>query len=89
MREVIYFSVSADVAERCGVSESSYKTKDGRSIVTARELQRLLLSPDEYVSGVDAVRLTKKEAEKAIKDGGYQLGIIKKEEPKEEEVSHE
>ncbi len=89
MKESIYFSVSKDIAERCGVVDTTYKTKDGRSIVTSREMQRLMLTPDEYVNGVDAIRMTKKEAEKAIKDGGYNLGSKEKEETKEEEMSNE
>lgn len=97
MKEPIYFSVSADIAERCGVTETTYKTKDGRSIVTPRDMMRLILTPEEYVNGVDAVKLTKKEADAAIKKGGNVLGTRKKaekkadkkEEPKEKEVKDE
>lgn len=75
MEKSIYFSVSADVAERSTLKEVRYRTKDGRFILTDKDLQRVRLLPSEFINGLDAVMLKDKdEADNLIAEGGFLLG---------------
>jgi len=75
MEKSIYFSVSADVAERSTLKDVRYRTKDGRFILTDKDLQRVRLLPSEFITGIDAVMLKDKdEADKLIAAGGFLLG---------------
>ena len=75
MEKSIYFSVSADVAERSTLKDVRYRTKDGRFILTDKDLQRVRLLPSEFINGLDAVMLKdKNEADNLIAEGGFLLG---------------
>ena len=75
MEKSIYFSVSADVAERSTLKDVRYRTKDGRFILTDKDLQRVRLLPSEFINGLDAVMLKDKdEADNLIAEGGFLLG---------------
>jgi len=75
MEKSIYFSVSADVAERSTLKDVRYRTKDGRFILTDKDLQRVRLLPSEFINGLDAVMLKdKNEADNLIAEGGFVLG---------------
>ena len=69
-----YLSVSRSVAVRAGVVSQRYMTKDGRYVVSDRDLRGLRLEPQEYVTGIDAFLLTQPEAQAAIREGGFNLG---------------
>lgn len=71
----VNFSVSADVAVRAGLANERYRTADGRFIMTDKDLQRVRLTPDEIVHGLDAIMLTKQEAEHLIAENGLKMGF--------------
>lgn len=74
MEKQINFSVSADVARRSGLISVRYRTADGRFVLTDRDLQRVYLEGDEFVDGLDAVRLTQEEAERLVAENNFQMG---------------
>lgn len=85
----VNFSVSADIARRSGLINMRYRTADGRFILTDKDLQRVRLTPDEFVSGLDAIRLTKSEAEKLIAENNFKMGEASTEEIAEQAVNEE
>lgn len=74
MKQEQLFSASADIARRAGVVSSSYRTKEGRFILSETDLSRLKIYPEEYVSGLDVIRITYEEAKRLIAENGYQMG---------------
>ena len=74
MKAQVSFSVSADIAERARLTEVRYKTKDGRYILTNKDLARLELTPEEYMGGIDVILLTEEEAGLLIAEGGFVFG---------------
>lgn len=76
MKEEKIYSASADVAERAQCIESSYRTADGRYIISEKTLRdlRFQMTAEEFVTGVDVIIVTKDEAERLIKEGGYMIG---------------
>jgi hypothetical protein len=75
MEVQVNFSVSEDIARRAGLLNERYRTRDGRFILTDKDLQRVRLSADEIVNGLDAVRLTKTEAEALAAANGLSMGL--------------
>jgi len=71
----VNFSVSADVAVRAGLANERYRTADGRFVMTDKDLQRVRLTPEEIVHGLDAIMLTKQEAEHLIAENGLKMGF--------------
>lgn len=79
MEANVNFSTSVDVARRSGLIATRYRTVDDRFILTDKDLQRVHLTADEFVNGIDAVKLTKDEAEKLIAENHFQMGEAQKE----------
>lgn len=73
-----YYSASADIARRTGVINSRYRTKDGRFILSDKDLgrARLVMTPEEYINGMDVTPLTDGQAKKLIAQNDYQLGDV-------------
>lgn len=71
-----YYSVSAEVARLSGVVSARYRTKDGRFILSERDLKKAIsrMAPEEFIGGVDAVALTESKAKKLIAANKYQMG---------------
>ena len=67
--------MSVDVARRSGLANERYRTVDGRFVMTDKDLQRVRLLPDEIVNGLDAIMLTKQEAEHLIAENGLKMGF--------------
>lgn len=74
MEANVNFSVAAEIAERIGLTSIRYRVEGGRYILTDKDLARVRLTPDEYVNGLDAIKLTKEEAEKLIAESNFQIG---------------
>lgn len=76
MKKKALFSASADIARRTGVINTCYRTKDGRFILSENDLSpiRLVMLPDEYVNGLDVIKVTDEEAKRLIAENNYQIG---------------
>lgn len=76
MRKEAIYAASADIARRAGVISSSYRTADGRFILSEHDLRsvRFSMTPEEYVTGLDVEIVSEEEAKTLIRDGGYQIG---------------
>ncbi len=73
--EKVLYVASRDIAERSGMIASRYRTKDGRFILNNRDLSRIRLTADEYVTGLAGVEIvSESEADRLINEGGYRLG---------------
>lgn len=68
------FLASRNVAERTGFIAQRYVTKDGRFVVSARDLRNVRLTEQEYVTGLDVTAITSDEAKRLIKENKYTLG---------------
>ena len=81
-----YFTASAELTRRAGIIESRYRTKDGRYVITDKDLQKLslVMTPQEFIGGIDVVEISEKEAKRLISEGGYHVGELY--EKTEEEV---
>lgn len=79
MRAEGTFLASADVARRAGAIGTSYRTKDGRFVISEKALRsvRLQMKPEEYVSGLDVELISEQEAERLIAENGYKYGTDK------------
>ncbi len=88
MNKDINFSASADIARRAGIISSRYRTKDGRFIITDKDLGRiqLVMTPEEFMTGIDVRKITEMEAKNLIAENGYQIGeeYVEEETPAEE-----
>lgn len=67
--------MSEDIARRSGMIGQRYMTKDGRYILSDRDLRSLRLEPQEYINGIDAVTLSRDEAKTAIAEGGFKMTV--------------
>lgn len=76
MKKDIYFSASADITRRAGIISSRYRTKEGRFVITDKDLGRvqLVMTPEEFMHGVDITEITEREANRLIAENGYQMG---------------
>lgn len=74
MRAEGTFLASADVARRAGAIGTSYRTKDGRFVISEKALRSLQMKPEEYVSGLDVELISEQEAERLIAENGYKYG---------------
>lgn len=67
-----FYIVPKDVALRTGDISNCYKTDDGRYVMDSRQLQRIRLTGDEYLTGLQGVELIdRNEALTLIAKGGY------------------
>lgn len=70
------YLVSADIAQRAQCIESSYRTEDGRYIISEKALRdfRFQMTAEEYVTGLDAEIITKAQAQRLMKANNYSIG---------------
>lgn len=69
------YIVTKDIAQRSGMIASRYRTEDGRFILNERDLARVRLTPEEYVSGLAGVEMITTEVAKTlIRQNNYQMG---------------
>lgn len=91
MEKETLFSVSADIARRCGLEGERYRIADGRYVLTDKDLQRLRLTTQEFIGGIDATLLTDEQAGALIAQAGGQIGTTTGRpavSPQEEETEH-
>lgn len=83
-----YFTASAELTRRAGIIESRYRTKDGRYVINGNDLQKLslVMTPEEFIGGIDVVEISETESKRLISEGGYHLGELYE---NTEEVSEE
>ena len=78
MLETAFYLVTRDIALRSGLIDSRHRVKDGRFVLNDRDLARIRLSTDEYVSGLNGIeKITNSEAKELIKENKYALGDVK------------
>lgn len=71
-----FYLVTRDIAIRSGLAHTRYRTSDGRFILDNKDLSRLRLTADEYISGLRGVeKISEEDATAIIARGGYILGI--------------
>ena len=69
------YIVTRDIAQRSGMIASRYRTEDGRFILNERDLARVRLTPEEFVSGLAGVEMISAEVAKTlIRQNNYQMG---------------
>lgn len=75
MNRVRYYSASAEVARQTGTLATTYRTKDGRFILSEKQVNRILSQQDKSdIDGLDVVEISESEAHRLIQLGGYQMG---------------
>ena len=76
MKEEKTYLASADVAERAGCIDSSYRTKSGKFIISEKALRdfRFRMTAEEYVTGLDIEMLTPEEAVRLARENNYAIG---------------
>lgn len=76
MKNVNYYTASEYVARRASCLHSSYRTSDGRYVVSENDVRAALpyILPEELVGGFDIIPITLEEAKTLIREGGYQIG---------------
>lgn len=76
MKEEKIYLASADIADRAQCKDSSYRTKDGRYIITERALRdfRFRMTAEEFVSGLDAEIISSEEAVRLAAENNYLTG---------------
>lgn len=75
MIDIAFYLVTREVAYRSGLQDERYVTKDGRFIFDNRDLTRIQLTSQEYITGLDGIELiSESEAKRLIKENDYQLG---------------
>lgn len=75
MNRVHYYSVAPDVARKAGTLSTTYCTKDGRFIMSEKQVN-VILSQDggKDIDSLDIVEITESEAGRLIQVGGYKMG---------------
>ena len=73
-----YYTASAELTRRAGTIDSRYRTKDGRYVITDRDLGKisLVMTPQEFIGGIDIIEVSEKEAKRLVSEGGYHLGEL-------------
>ena len=67
-----FYLADRSIAERAGVLESAYVTKDGRFVLDSQALKFVRLTPAEFVTGLQGVeKISYEEAKSLIVAGGY------------------
>lgn len=76
MKEEKIYLASEDIAERCHVIDTAYRTKDGRYIISENALRdfRFRMTPEEYVTGLAVELITRDEAKRLQKENGWAIG---------------
>lgn len=82
------YKAGAELVRRAGLEKDRYMTKDGHFIISDGDLQfmasRGLITPNEFVTGLDVEIITSDEANALIQEGGYNMTGEPLPEPKEE-----
>lgn len=82
MIDVGYYAATPEVAQRAGLSDLRYRTVDGRYILDNRDLERISLRSQEFLTGISGVEpLSRQEAKTLIAEGGYKMGRAFVDEP--------
>lgn len=83
MKKEATFLASADIARRAGVTETNYRLKDGRYVISEKCLRsfRMSMTPEEYAHGLDVEIVSDEEALRLIKESGYTIGEPKEQQP--------
>ena len=76
MKDEKIYLASEDIAERCHVIDTSYRTKDGRYIISENALRdfRFRMTPEEFVTGLAVELITRDEAKRLQKENGWAIG---------------
>lgn len=69
MKKETIFLASQAVAEKCGVVETCYRTKDGKFILSEKNLKfyKTVMTPEEFIHGIDAQIITSEQAAELVK----------------------
>ena len=75
MKRVRYYSATAEVARLSGTLATTYRTKDGRFILSEKQVDRILSQQGKTsTDGLDVTEISESEAHKLIQLGGYEMG---------------
>lgn len=67
------FTVSVEVAQRAGLYGKRYLTPAGRVVLSEADLRLVRMTPEEYITGLDAEIITREEKKLLISQGGYKM----------------
>ena len=90
-----YFLATQDIAQRTGLVGKRYVTQDGRFILDNKDLSRLRLTPEEYITGLQGIeRVNAAQVQTLIALGGYSMQpkVVEEEESgneQEQEIEQE
>lgn len=69
------YLVTRTIAIRSGLIESRYRIADGRFVLDNKDLQRVRLTSEEYITGLQGVeKVSEEEARTLIARNGYKMG---------------
>ena len=72
MVENVIYLATEEVVKRAGVYETAYMVADGRFIIDNKDIRRIRLTGEEYLTGIAGIeRITEHEAELLISENGY------------------
>ena len=75
MIENATFLVTSDTARRTGLTESRYRTEDGRYVMDARDLSRIRMTAYELANGLRGIeKVSTEDAKTLIARGGFKMG---------------
>ena len=75
MNRVHYYSVAPAVARKAGTLSTTYRTKDGRFIMSEKQVNVILAQDGgSDISSLDIVEIAESDAGKLIQLGGYKMG---------------
>lgn len=76
MKEEKIYLASEDIATRAHVIDTSYRTKDGRYIISENALRdfRFRMTPEEYVTGLSVELISREEAKRLQAENGWAIG---------------
>jgi len=70
------YLASQDIAVRSGVARARYRIADGRFVLDSKDLSRVRLTSQEYITGLQGVERTDEETARAlIAQNGHQMGL--------------
>lgn len=73
--ETAIYLVSEEIARRSGLTGSRYRTEDGRYLLNDRDLSRVRLTTEEYVSGLRGVeKISVQEAKTLMRQNNFAIG---------------
>lgn len=82
------YKAGAELVRRAGLEKDRFMTKDGHFIISEGDLRfmasRGVITPEEFITGLDLEIVTPEESQALIQEGGYNLSGEPLPEPKEE-----